>query len=135
MEDDPKTDLEKAVAVVFSPKFRQYTAAAILPPVAAGALGVAAGCLGWNLGEVACDPYLLNRHPQHIEQDASTPATTSDAAFLSLSAMLPPGKQELSQSMLWRRPRARSLFQHTTIPLVLAVADDTIPPASPGSSG
>ena len=74
MEKDKKGSFEQLFGeVVFSERFRRDTAIFILPPVAAGAMGFAAGCAGLAAyGNYACDPLKHQRHELHIEQSTST---------------------------------------------------------------
>ena len=70
MEKDQGKALEQ---IVFSGEFRRATALFILPPVAAGAIGLAAGCAGpAAYRDYACDPLKSHRHDPHIEQTTST---------------------------------------------------------------
>lgn len=70
MKADRKDELAGALAeAVFSDKFRKRTAGFTALRFTAGALGVAAGCVGvWAYGSVACDPLLYQHHPEHIEE-------------------------------------------------------------------
>jgi hypothetical protein len=84
MEEDQKT-LEQLLAEVFSDKFRRDTALFILPPVTAGAIGIAAGCAGLAAyGDYACDPLKHQRHDQHVEQSTSTGSLSFSTEFATL---------------------------------------------------
>jgi len=72
---------------VFSGKFKQYTARFVLPPFAAGSLGLAAGCAGFNPSrESACDPMYVQRHDKHVEQGGfGTTQSSSSARTIAVS--------------------------------------------------
>jgi hypothetical protein len=88
--EDHKNRLEQSlVEALFSDKFRNRTASFTLPPFAAGAAGVAAGCVGfYAYGNIACDPMFYQHHPKHIEIAVST-STAPVSLSNSFAVVLP----------------------------------------------
>lgn len=72
-----------------SDKFRRNIALFTLPPVVAGAVGVAAGCAGVSVFDnVACDPILYQRHDKHVEEMSTSTGTASADMSFSLQPIV-----------------------------------------------